>query len=143
MPDDGPIILVAGTPHAIRTAQDVLGPSYRYRAALSVEEAIGKLSSGVDLIVCNVSFDGSRMFDFMQAARSSAKTRAIPIVCFRNHDRPLSRSMHNVIDLSVRAFDRATFVDLYSLTRQDGLESALAAFRGAVANSLKERRLLA
>ena len=143
MPDDGPIILVAGTPNAIRTAQDVLGPSYGYRVALSVEEAIGMLSSGIDLIVCSVSFDGSRMFDFMQAARSSAQTRAIPIVCFRNHDRPLSRSMHNVIDLSVRAFERATFVDLYSLTRQDGLESALSAFRGAVVNGLKERRLLA
>ena len=143
MPDAGPVILVAGTPDAIRTATEVLGPSYTYRVALSVEEAIGKLSSDVDLIVCNVSFDGSRMFDFMHAARSSAQGRAVPIVCFRNHDRPLSRSMHSVIDLSVCAFERASFVVLYSITRQDGLESALSAFRGAVVNGLKERRLLA
>ncbi len=128
-------ILVAGTPEAVVTAKYALGTAFNYVPAYTIDQAASFLCAPVDVIVCNVAFDSSRMFDFIRAARQGPKSRTIPIVCFRQ--RPLSRTTHEAIENALGAFGLTTFVGLFALTAQAGVTHALLAFRAAVLAALR------
>jgi len=136
MPDAAPVILLAGTLDAIATAKSVLGPDFSYRTAMSVHEATSQLRSDIDLVLCNVAFDESRMFEFIQVVRSSLADGIVPILCFRHHERALSKSTHDAIELAVRTFERVAFIDLYSLSRAQGAAYAQSALRQAVLSEI-------
>ena len=132
----GGTILVAGTPEGIATAQHALGNSFYYLPAYNVDQALSFLSDDVDVIVCDVAFDSSRMFDFVHAARQVPTIRPIPIVCFRHQTRPLTRAIHEAIENALGLFGFTSFVDLYSLATQASVSHALSAFRAAVLAAL-------
>ena len=129
-------ILVAGTPDGITTAKHALGAGFSYLPAHDVDQAVSCLSAQGDVIVCDVAFDSSRMFDFVHAARQVPKARSIPIVCFRHQTRPLSRTTHEAIEAALGIFDLTSFVDLHALTAQASVSHALFAFRAAVLAAL-------
>ena len=134
-----PRVLLAGTQDAIDTVRAALGDLLDYICADSVETAIGHLDRDLDLILCNVRFDESRMFDFLRAVRERDVAQGIPVVCIRAHDRPLSPGTHDAIEAALREFDTACFVDLYSLSRESGGSAALAILRNTVFSRLKPR----
>jgi CheY-like chemotaxis protein len=133
----GATILVAGTPEGIVTAKHALGTAFDYLPAHNVDEALSFLSAHVDVIVCDVAFDSSRMFDFVHAARQVPAVRPIPIVCFRHQTRPLTRTTHEAIENALGVFCLTRFVDLYALTVQVSVSHALSAFRAAVLGALE------
>ena len=132
----GGTILVAGTPDGIATVKHALGANFSYLPGHDVDQAVSCLSAHVDVIVCDVAFDSSRMFDFVHAVRQVPKARSIPIVCFRHQTRPLSRTTHEAIEAALGIFDLTSFVDLYALTAQASVSHALIAFRTAVLAAL-------
>lgn len=134
MPDTAPVVLLAGTHEAIVTAKSALGPLFAYRTAANVHDAMSQLLPDIDVIVCNVAFDESRMFDFIQAARSSQWERIIPIICLRQ--RVLTKPTHDAIELSLHAFERVSFIDLYALNQERGAAYALSALRQAVLDEI-------
>lgn len=123
--------MIAGTPEAIETARYALGHGFEYRLAYTVEEAMSLLSPDIDLILCNVAFDDSRMFDFIREARSLPAPRAIPLICFRHQKRALTKAMHDAIETALSLFPETFFLDLYELNQQGGLLQALTTFREA------------
>ena len=131
MPSETQTILIAGTQDAIETAKYTLGHGFEYRLAHTVEEAISLLSPNIDLILCNVAFDDSRMFDLIRAARSLPAPHAIPIICFRHQQRALSKATHHAIEVALSLFPQTFFLDLYELTQQGGVSQALTTFREA------------
>lgn len=60
-------MLIAGTQQAIEVLQGVLGRDFEVLSATSIHEALYLLVPRVDLILCNVRFDDSRMFEFLHA----------------------------------------------------------------------------
>jgi hypothetical protein len=124
--------LLAGTPEAIAFARRALGEAFSYRVVDSLDDALHSLSSDIDVILINVAFDDSRMFDFVRAVRSSDSERIIPIVCFRHHDRPLTQATHHAIELALGGVERASFVDLYALREQGDVAAATTALRETV-----------
>lgn len=76
-----PRVLVAGTTPAIERVREILGGEVDTIAARSMREALQRLESHPDLIVCNVRFDESRMLDLLQVAKTSPVTRDTPFVC--------------------------------------------------------------
>ena len=137
MPDVDPIVLIAGTSDAIETAKQALGPAFSYRVAHSLEDAISQLSPDLDVILCNVAFDSSRMFDFIRAARSLRSPKIVPIICFRHPRRALSEATHHGLELSLQEFERTSFVDLYALSKQGTVGGALSALRQAVLTEIQ------
>jgi len=62
-----PRMLIAGTQDAIDLVRAVLEKDVQLVPALSVEAAVRGLGPNIHLILCNVRFDDSRMFDFLDA----------------------------------------------------------------------------
>jgi PleD family two-component response regulator len=105
-----PCILIAGTRHAIDVLAAVLGPDFEVTGATSLGEALRRVSSA-DLVICNVQFDDSRMFEFLHELEGRAGGRKVPIICCRIHQDPLSANVRRAIEHALEALGIAIFVD--------------------------------
>ena len=125
---------MAGTREAVRAIQRIVGSDAEIVAASSTDAALKRLDARVDLIVCNVRFDESRMFDFLQAVKSRAP--AIPIVCCRVSTVELSESARHAIEMALETLGIRSFVDCAPLYRVKGEAGAAEALRRAIKGRL-------
>jgi hypothetical protein len=130
-------VLVAGTEDAMVAVVAALGDVFDYKFASSLDDALSLVGT-VALIICNVRFDDSRMFDFVRHVRARDAGQAVPIVCFRLPDRALSKAGHDAIEQAVSLFERVSFVDLYSIQTIRGKDAALLQLRDAVLGTALE-----
>ena len=129
-------VLVAGTQEVMEAAQAVFGVELELERAYSVDEALKRVQTGVDLVLCNVRFDDSRMFDFLGALNARPPEQQVPVICCRVARTPMSAGARRGIELALEALGVAAFVDLYELEQRDGVPSAHAALRELVQRHL-------
>ena len=129
-------VLVAGTQDVVDAARAAIGGELELAAAYSVAEALKQVEGGVDLVLCNVRFDDSRMFDFLGALNAMPSSRRLPVVCCRVARCPVSAGARRGIELALEALGVIAFLDLHELEARDGLEAARAALRAAVMSHL-------
>ena len=125
-------VLVAGTQDAVDTACAALGGELELAAAYSVAEALKEVEGGVELVLCNVRFDDSRMFDFLGALNAMPRARRLPVVCCRVARSPVSAGARRGIELALEALGVLAFLDMHEVETRDGLEAARAALRATV-----------
>ncbi|HJY77565.1 MAG TPA: hypothetical protein VKE95_13075 [Burkholderiales bacterium] len=125
-------VLVAGTQDAVDTARAALGGEFELAAAYSVDEALRQVEGGVELVLCNVRFDDSRMFDFLGALNAMPRARRLPVVCCRVARSPVSAGARRGIELALEALGVLAFFDMHEVETRDGLEAARAALRATV-----------
>jgi hypothetical protein len=130
-------VLVAGTHDVVDAARAALGTELELVPAYSVDEAL-KAVEGVELVLCSVRFDDSRMFDFLGALNAKPDARRVPVICCRVAAAPLSAGARRGIELALEALGVLAFLDLYELEQRDGPESAAAALRAAVMAQLRK-----
>lgn len=106
-----PRILIAGTQQAIEILRGVLGDDFDLPSATSIDEALYLLEPRVDLIVCNVRFDDSRMFEFLHALQDTSAGRGVPVICCRLHTDPLTPRVRRAIEHALEALGITTFID--------------------------------
>ena len=111
-----PTVLVAGTQPAIKTVQQLLGGEVDTMAAHSMDEALHSLDAHPDMILCNVRFDESRMFELLKEVKSRPETRETPFVCFRLA--PLPEPWRACLEQAVLAIGATAFVDLSSVKQE-------------------------
>src|ERR1051325_11452563 len=79
-----PRVLIAGTHRAIELLEELLRDHAEIVGARSVRDALERLDDGeYDTIACNVRFDESRMFEFLQGVRERPGGEAMRVVSFR------------------------------------------------------------
>jgi hypothetical protein len=127
-----PRVLVAGTQEAVEAARAALGGELELAAAYSVAEALKAVAGGVELVLCNVRFDDSRMFDFLGALNAMPSARRIPVICCRVERNPMSAGARRGIELALEALGVLAFLDMHELQSRGGPEAARAALRDAV-----------
>lgn len=125
-------VLVAGTQDVVDAARAALGGDLELAAAYSVAEALKYVEGGVDLVLCNVRFDDSRMFDFLGALNAMQRSRRLPVVCCRVARNPMSAGARRGIELALEALGVIAFLDMQELETREGPEAARAALRAAV-----------
>ena len=126
-------MLVAGTRGAIELLSDLLGDDAEVVSARSVREALERLGDGdYGTIACNVRFDESRMFEFLQGVRERPECQGIPIVAFRAGGARMSQSMRNAIRYGLEALGVDVFIDLPQFEAELGREQAHAMLRDTV-----------
>jgi DNA-binding NtrC family response regulator len=124
---------VAGTTDAIEVLLEALQDAAEVVAAHSVNEALAHLDAGeFDTIACNVRFDESRMFEFLQAVMERHHGRAMRIVSFRAERAALRPSTRSAIRNALEALGVERFVDLSQLRAEYGWEVAMEALRKIV-----------
>jgi hypothetical protein len=131
-------VLVAGTQDVIDTARAALGEELELAAAYSVAEALQQMDGGVELVLCNVRFDDSRMFDFLGALNAMPGARRVPVICCRVARSPISGGARRGIELALEALGVRAFLDLHELESRDGPAAARAALRGMVMAHLRK-----
>ena len=134
-----PRVLVAGTPLAIETLRRVAGGEVEIVAASSVDEALTRLNTGPDAIVCSVRFNESRMFDFLVRLRAMPQATEVPVICCRTLDAPLSAARYRAIALAAEALGAAVFIDMHTARRAHGGAAAEALLRRAVMAACRAR----
>ena len=125
-------VLVAGTQDVVDAARAALGEDLELAAAYSVAEALKHVEGGVDLVLCNVRFDDSRMFDFLGALNAMPRSRRLPVVCCRVARSPVSAGARRGIELALESLGVIAFLDMHELESREGAEAARAALRAAV-----------
>ena len=127
-------MLVAGTQDVIDAARAALGGELELATAYSVTEALRQVED-VELVLCNVRFDDSRMFDFLGALNAMPKVGP-PVICCRVARAPMSAGARRGIELALEALGVRAFLDLYELESRDGPTAAHSALRQAVMTRL-------
>jgi hypothetical protein len=125
-------VLVAGTQDVVEAARAVLADELELVTAYSVAEALREVEGGVELVLCNVRFDDSRMFDFLGALNTMPRPRRVPVICCRVARSPISAGSRRGIELALEALGVLAFIDMHELEQRDGLAAARAALRGMV-----------
>ena len=92
-----PRLLVAGTPEAFATLRALLGEHLELVWASSVKEALGLVDSDIALVICNVRFDESRMFDFLHEMQKRSAARKMPIICCRISPEPIALASRHAV----------------------------------------------
>ena len=135
-----PRVLVAGTRQGIATVREVLEEHAELVGAQSVAEALAEVDrGGLRLIICNIRFDNSRMFDFLGALGERPMGRGVPVICCRVLHRPLSTGARRAIALALEALGVAEFVDMQSIEEEQGTEAAREALLQAALSRLGMR----
>lgn len=124
-----PRVLVADLRSGVKTIRAVLGDSAKVSSAQRMDQAIAALEEGVELIVCGIHFDDSRMFDFLRIVKADPRDRSIPFVCFRDLESDLAPALLESLDISSRALGAECFLDLFELKARHGVEAADEEFR--------------
>jgi hypothetical protein len=131
-------VLVAGTQDVVDAARAVLGGELELVTAYSVAEALREVEGGVELVLCNVRFDDSRMFDFLGALNTMPHPRRVPVICCRVARSPISAGSRRGIELALEALGVLAFLDLHELESRDGPAAAQAALRAMVMAHLRK-----
>jgi hypothetical protein len=131
-------VLVAGTQDVIDAARAAFGGELELATAYSVSEALRQVEGGgIELVLCNVRFDDSRMFDFLGALNAMPQAGP-PVICCRVARGPMSAGARRGIELALEALGVVAFLDLYELESRDGPSGAHAALREAVMTRLRK-----
>ena len=123
-----PRVLVAGTADAVEAVREALRDAAEVVDAYSVSEALARFDEdGFDTVACNVRFDESRMFEFLQAVME--RGRSVRVVSFRGGDAPMSNSPRRSIRNALEALGVKRFVDLAQIRVQYGDAAARETLR--------------
>ena len=124
-------VLVAGTADAMEAVRAAVRDDAELVYAYSVTEALERCDEAAfDVIACNVRFDESRMFEFLQAVMER-KLHA-RLVSFRVDERPLARSSGSAIRNALEALGVQRFVDLSQIGDEYGDAAALESLRKVI-----------
>lgn len=122
-------ILVAGTGDAISFLRPILAREAEVQFARSVEQALKLLDPGIDTVVCDLRFDDSRMFEFLQGLRDKPFGRSLRVLSIRVSEQPLSARMRNAITSALEALGVELFMDIQQVKARYGDEVACETLR--------------
>jgi CheY-like chemotaxis protein len=104
-------ILVADGDADSRLQSILQGCELAYARTLE-EAAHAALKRGFDLIVIDMHFDDSRMFDLLRYLRSEERLAGTPVICMRTHRFEWASITGEGLEIAVKALGGQAFIDL-------------------------------
>ena len=124
-------VLVAGTADAMEAVRAAVRDDADLVFAYSVREALDRCDeAGFDVIACNVRFDESRMFEFLQEVMQ--RELGSRIVSFRVGEQPMPAASRNAIRSALGALGVERFVDVPQIGDEYGDPVALETLRKVI-----------
>ena len=126
-------VLVAGTPEGVSLVAGIFAGELELVAASSVKEALQKLKQAKPLhcVVCNLRFDDSRMFDFLDACAGVPAPRP-RVVYLHASPPPLSAPAKRAMEAALEALGVHALIDFPALAAHLGEEVARALLRRTI-----------
>jgi len=124
-------VLVAGTADATEAVRLAVRDDADLVFAYSVREALERCDQATfDVIACNVRFDESRMFEFLQKVME--RGLGARIVSFRVGEQPMAAASRNAIRNALGALGVKRFVDVPQIGDEYGDAVALETLRKVI-----------
>ena len=117
-------ILAAIPPEAEAILRRAVGDAATLLPAHTIEEAYGVAAQSVDIIVCGINFDESRMFELLRAVKADSRLKKTPFVCVRLIGTNLTPTLTQSLQISCTLLGAAQFIDFYALERTFGPDAA-------------------
>jgi hypothetical protein len=131
--------LAADKPQGIQTLRNIFGDDVELIEATTLkvaEECL--LHRHVDMVICGLHFDDSRMFDLLGFATHNTITPRIPFLIFRDIENQLDRTFYQSVEIATKFLGAAGFVDLFELKQKNAIVVADEHFRRIVFSILEE-----
>ena len=88
-------------------------PGHELHFVRTMHQAVGELRrDGYQLLVIELTFDESRMFELLQYVRALPKYQDAPVICVYGDHQHLSDAVIRNIDVAVKALGGRAFLDL-------------------------------
>jgi CheY-like chemotaxis protein len=127
-----PRVLIAAAPHSLAFIARPLEKDFELVFAATLSEARSIVGPKIDLIVCGLYFDESRMFDLLRYVKADPDTRSIPFVSVKATGDDLSRTILQGIEIACKALGAHQFVELSGWEREYGESEAHARYQQLV-----------
>ena len=130
-------VLIAGTEEGVRLLTEVLAGDLEIVCARSVGEALQRVTAQgpFQYVVCNVRFDESRMFDFLEALRAAQLDPAPRVVCVHTTPPALSPRTRPAIEAALQALGVHALLDFPDLALVRGEAAARELLRDTILRS--------
>jgi DNA-binding response OmpR family regulator len=125
-------ILVAATPPVQEILRDALEDEFDIILCGNLEQAKQLLNKPVDLVICTVLFDDSRMFDFLRYAKTNPVTKSIPFICARARRGSLPHNEVKTFMKAAKVLGADEFVDIHAWINELGAERAFDELRATI-----------
>jgi CheY-like chemotaxis protein len=131
-------VLVATVPEMDERLRECL-PGQELFFVRTLHEAIVALRrNDFQLLVIDLNFDESRMFELLQYVRALPKYEGVPVICVYGDHLNLSEAVIHNIDVAVKALGGVAFLDLrdgaFAYRADCSLLGSLAAHNGGTRN---------
>ena len=105
-------VLVADIPEADEKIRECL-PGHDLHFVRTLGQAVRELRrDGYQLVVIDMHFDDSRMFELLQYVRSLPRHQDVPVICVQCEEVMLSEAVLKNMEDAVKALGGTAFVDL-------------------------------
>ena len=125
-------IFVGANPLARKILGSALAPEFDLMHCDNLDQAKPLLMKPVDLILCTVLFDGSRMFDLLRYVKNNPAAESIPFVGIRVVQGTLP--FHEVVAsrAAVKLLGGDEFLDMYTWMNELGEDRAFEKLRTTI-----------
>ncbi|HEY4540827.1 MAG TPA: hypothetical protein VIG66_00460 [Noviherbaspirillum sp.] len=132
-------ILVAAAPSASGAIESALGDEHEVVRAENLSQAKQQLENVIDMTVCDLYFDDSRMFDLLRRAKADESTRTMPFLAIKTSDGALSATLRQGVEIACAALGAEKFIDLAQWEQSYGRPAAHERLRALVAHALQAK----
>ncbi len=92
---------------------------------MTLDSAMDAAHSNIDLVLCGLHFDESRMFDLLRFMKATPALRHIPFLCIKTTEGVLAPAIYESVKIAIHASGAEGFFDLCELIKKLGSEEAL------------------
>ena len=118
-----PRVLIAGTPKAIGIIGAALDDGVEVVTASTIGDALRCCRADIALVITHVTFDESRMLDFLQALHAARGKDRPAVVCLRVFGR-MSEALRRATIDALNVLGVTSFIDLYEMRERLGEEAS-------------------
>jgi CheY-like chemotaxis protein len=107
-------ILIAEALNSDGMLQQLLRPTHEVVTAVDMKSALAELKKDTfDLVIIDLHFDESRMFDLMQVIHAMPRYANKPIICIASRSTSITQVVYEGMSFTARALGAWMFLDLY------------------------------
>lgn len=135
-------VLIAAQPAAALLLEEMLEELLELIRVQTIADGIIALqreAGRIDLIICTVLFDDSRMLEFLQAVKQDSSISGIPFVCCRLLPTVLAHDSMIRLGQVCTYLGAREFIDLPGLDKLHGVNAGKRAFRNAVMQCVESK----
>lgn len=133
-------LLVADVPEAIPMLTSALDLYFHLLPRTSWTGACSAVHQGIDLVLCGIGFEESKMFDLLEYLRSQEETRSTPFFCIKSVRQKLPSTITNGIGVALHAKGTAGYIDFEGWHARFGEHQASANLREKLSEVLSIQR---